>query len=105
MQIFAGLALPGFGVDGEQALQFADEVVVHAEMAEMAVALGFGFGLPGFHFCGRSGGSYRPQSRRISRLHAHKAAKVVVVTVLVPAPDDPVMAMMGWRSDMMDEPR
>jgi hypothetical protein len=24
----------------------------------------------------------------------------VRVTVEVPAPDDPVMAMMGWRSDM-----
>jgi hypothetical protein len=24
----------------------------------------------------------------------------VRVTELVPAPDDPVMAMMGWRSDM-----
>jgi hypothetical protein len=24
----------------------------------------------------------------------------VRVTVLVPAPDEPVIAMMGWRSDM-----
>jgi hypothetical protein len=29
----------------------------------------------------------------------------VRVTEVVPAPDEPVMAMMGWRSDMVVSPR
>jgi hypothetical protein len=31
-------------------------------------------------------------------------ASKVRVTEVVPAPDEPVMAMMGWRSDMSFSP-
>lgn len=50
VQVFACLALAGFGVGGKQVLQLANQVVVDPEMAEVLVALRFGLGLFDFHF-------------------------------------------------------
>ena len=49
---------------------------------------------------GRSGGSCRPRRRRRSGPLGGRSARTCCWTVVVPAPDDPVMAMMGCLADM-----
>jgi hypothetical protein len=70
-------------------------------MAEIHVAAFLGLGLPQFHFLAVVAVEAVAFDDGCVTFSRRKMLANVRVTVEVPAPLNPVMAMMGWRSDMV----
>jgi len=88
------------GVIAKQRLELLKQIALGAKVAEVPVAAGFFLGHALLH--GLALKAVEAVALDHGGLDALAPKDILkgALTVEVPAPDEPVMAMMGWRSDM-----